>query len=267
MRDSSDRHIHYLRISVTDRCDLTCKYCRDGCTPVDYIPHSRILRYEQIRDIVVAAADMGFDKVRLTGGEPLLRRDLSALVEMIREIDGIRYIGLTTNGTRLADQIADLKKAGLNGVNVSLDTLDPDSYRLITGGGDINAVLKGLDAAGSAGMDPVKVNMVVNRDTTEDDIAGMQDFCEKGGYTLQRIREYHLSAREDTEHTYERPLRCGDCNRLRLTADGMLLPCLHSEREIPVDFTDIPGSLRAAVTLKPATGGSRTEHNLSKIGG
>ena len=266
-RDSSDRRIHYLRISVTDRCDLACRYCRDGCTPVDYIPHEKILRYEEILKVVEAAAGLGFDKIRLTGGEPLLRQGLESLVEMIAGVAGIGFIGLTTNGTRLASRIDGLKAAGLNGVNVSLDTLDPDLYRDITGGGNITAALEGLEAARDAGMDIIKVNMVVKPDTTEEEIAAMRAFCDEGGYRLQRIREYRLSGREDEEHGMERPLRCGDCNRIRLTADGKLLPCLHSEREIPLDFADLEGSIRSAIAGKPAAGTSRLIHDVSRIGG
>lgn len=266
-RDSSDRRIHYMRISVTDRCDLACRYCRDGCTPVDFIPHERILRYEEILKVVKAAAGLGFDKIRLTGGEPLLRRGLACLVRMVAGVEGIGFIGLTTNGTRLADHAGELKDAGLNGVNVSLDTLDPDLYRDITGGGDISGPLRGLRAARDAGIDIIKVNMVVKSDTPGNEVLAMRDFCDEHGYRLQRIREYRLSGREDEDHGMERPLRCGDCNRIRLTADGKLLPCLHSEREIPLDFADLEGCIRAAVSGKPAAGTSRLIHDVSRIGG
>jgi cyclic pyranopterin phosphate synthase len=268
VRDSYNRDIRYLRISVTDRCDLACRYCRDGSVPDrDCGRKKRMLSFEQITEVVRAAVDLGFSKFRLTGGEPLMRRDLTTLVRMIRSVDGVEFIGLTTNGTQLARYARDLKSAGVDGVNVSLDTLDADEYREITGGGDIQRVFAGLEAAREAGFSSIKVNMVVRLDTPAEQIARMSEFCRDKVLKLQRIREYRLSNRQDTDHDYERPLRCGDCNRLRLTSDGNLLSCLHSDREIPVDFDNIARSLIAAIDAKPLKGGQRRHQDVSKIGG
>jgi cyclic pyranopterin phosphate synthase len=268
MLDSFDRDIHYLRISVTEVCDLACRYCTDGRNPVrECRGGSATLSFGEIVSIVQAAALRGFWKVRLTGGEPLLRPRLHELVSSIKAIDGISFVGLTTNGTRLAEQAAVLKSAGLDGVNISLDTLDGDLYREITGGGDIQRVLAGIEAALREGFTLVKINMVVNDTTPAEREREMQEFCQARGIRLQRIREYKLDRREDVSHSYERPLRCGDCNRLRLTADGRLLPCLHADNEVAVDFDDIRKSLDEAIARKPSAGSTRTRDDLTSIGG
>ncbi|PKL08437.1 MAG: radical SAM protein, partial [Spirochaetae bacterium HGW-Spirochaetae-7] len=160
MFDSFGRNIHYLRVSVTDRCNLRCTYCmpEEG---VPFVPHERILSLEQIALVVGAAAGLGFDKVRLTGGEPLVRKGLPQLVSMISGIPGIVTIGMTTNGTLLAPVAAELRRRGLSSVNVSLDTLDPERYALVTRGGDVRDAVAGIRAARLAGF-PVKLNVVVD---------------------------------------------------------------------------------------------------------
>lgn len=268
MRDSYNREIYYLRISVTEKCDLACRYCREGESSVHECGTGEgSLSFGEIIQVARAAAEQGFSKVRLTGGEPLLRAGLPTLVRMIKNVEGITFVGMTTNGTKLARFAGALKEAGLDGVNVSLDTLDPEQYRSITGGGDIDKVLAGLDAAVREGFAPIKINMVVNDTTSSDENETMMKFCEARGFILQRIREYRLDHRDDTNHEYERPLRCGDCNRLRLTADGRLLPCLHADEEVPVDFADIAGSLDRAIRLKPPAGVTRSNSDISIVGG
>ena len=162
MLDSSGRRIHYLRVSVTDRCNLRCTYCmpEEG---VPFVPHGRILTFEQIASVVSAAAGLGFDKIRLTGGEPLVRKGIADLVSMLAGIDGIRTLGMTTNGTLLAPVAADLARRGLSSVNVSLDSLDPERYALVTRGGKLQSALEGIRAARAAGL-PVKLNIVVGTD-------------------------------------------------------------------------------------------------------
>ncbi len=166
--DSFRRRIDYMRISVTDRCDMRCVYCSDRSAPP--LPHQDVLRYEEIERIVTAAAHLGVTKLRLTGGEPLVRTDLARLVKMLVAVDGITEVSITTNGTRLAGYAEELKAAGLKRVNVSLDSLKAKRFREITGGDRLDAVLRGIEVAGNVGLEPVKVNMVVLRGINDDEI-------------------------------------------------------------------------------------------------
>ncbi len=166
--DSFRRRIDYMRISITDRCDLRCVYCSDRSAPS--LPHQDILRYEEIERIVTAAAHLGVTKLRLTGGEPLVRIDLARLVRMLVAVDGITEVSITTNGTRLAGYAEELKAAGLKRVNVSLDSLKARRFREITGGDRLDAVLRGIEVASKTGLEPVKVNMVALRGFNDDEI-------------------------------------------------------------------------------------------------
>lgn len=167
--DSCERPINYLRISVTDRCNLRCIYCMppDG---VRLMSHSDMISYEEIFAIVKAASELGISKVRLTGGEPLVRLGLPNLVGMLAKIDKIDDIALTTNGSLLSKYAEELKSAGLNRVNVSLDTLKPDKFEYITRRNGLADTLAGIEAARMAGMDPIKLNMVVMRGINDDEI-------------------------------------------------------------------------------------------------
>ncbi|NLV16418.1 MAG: GTP 3',8-cyclase MoaA [Syntrophomonadaceae bacterium] len=174
MLDRLNREINYLRISVTDRCNLRCRYCM----PVEGISlkeHYDILSLEEIERIVRVGSELGIRKVRLTGGEPLIRRNLAQLVQGISRIPRIDDIAITTNGLLFADQAAVLKKAGLNRVNLSLDTLRPDRYRFITRGGELQKVVNGLEMAIKEGFHPVKVNTVIIGGFNQDEIL---DFCD-----------------------------------------------------------------------------------------
>jgi len=268
MFDSFDREITYLRISITDLCNLRCGYCMpaDG---VRHRPRSDFLSYEEIAAVAREAAKLGISKIRLTGGEPLIKKDISVLVRMLKEIPGVREVVLTTNGTRLPALAPKLKAAGLDRLNVSLDTLDADTYRRITRGGDIADVLEGLGAAAAAGFRNTKINMVVIPGVNENDVGPMAAFCRAHGYTLQRIHHYSLRARGDAGDPLgaERPEACARCNRIRLTADGKLKPCLFSDAEIAVDPADIAGSLKRAIREKPARGASCTVRGNWQIGG
>jgi len=159
-----------MRVSVTDRCNLRCRYCMPP-EGVPGIAHDDILRYEEIERIVRAAAAMGVAKIRLTGGEPLVRRGIVSLVRMLRAIAGVREIAMTTNATLLERLSKPLAEAGLDRVNVSLDTLDPARYAEITRGGRLEDALRGLEAAEAAGLTPIKVNAVVARGMNEDSLA------------------------------------------------------------------------------------------------
>jgi cyclic pyranopterin phosphate synthase len=167
--DSYARTIDYLRISVTDRCNLRCRYCM----PEEGIPsisHDLIMSYEEITFLVKAAASLGFAKVRLTGGEPLVRKGLTDLVKSIRAVEGITDLSLTTNGVLLAEEASRLREAGIARINISLDTLRPDRFLAITRRDLFDRVTAGIDAAIEAGMDPVKINVVVMRGINDDEI-------------------------------------------------------------------------------------------------
>jgi len=228
-----------------------------------------ILSYEQIEIIGQAAVAMGITKIRLTGGEPLVRRAIENLVGRLSRIRGLNELGLTTNGTRLSEMALKLKVNGLNRVNISMDTMNPDRYRAITRGGDLPKVLAGIDAALDAGLTPIKVNMVILEDTTEVEVERVHEFCEQKGLQLQKIVRFSLGDRQNLKMRFhaERPPRCSACNKLRLTVDGFLKPCLFSENEIKVDLDDIQGSLRAAVALKPESGSSCRNRSMCQIGG
>ena len=266
MLDSFNREIRYLRISVTDRCNLRCTYCmsEEGITPMD---HSELLSFEQITEIVREAVKIGFVKLRLTGGEPLVRRDLVNLVKMLKDVEGIEFIGITTNGILLPGLALPLKAAGLDALNISLDTLDPEKYSEITRWGRLESALAGIDAALDAGFENIKINMVIPESIEPCELEDMESFCREKGLKLQRIRQYSLTEHKIDNLLYDRPLSCGLCDRLRLTSDGFLKPCLHSNKEIKVDFNDIAASLREAVLDKPARGSFCDNRNMAAIGG
>ena len=268
MFDSYNRRIDYLRVSVTDRCNLRCTYCMPE-SGITLKRHADILPYEQIIQIVSAAAALGIHKIRLTGGEPLVRKNISFLVRELKRVAGISEVSLTSNGTLLGSLAAELKRAGLDRLNISLDTLDAGKYRQITRNGELEMVLAGISAAAQAGFRFTKINMVLIPGFNDNEVETMQRFCRKNDLRLQRIHHYSLHDHETArkELTAERPLSCGVCNRLRLTADGKLKPCLFSDHEFAVDFRDIPASLERAVRAKPQHGVACRSRENWQIGG
>ena len=268
MYDSYNREIDYLRISVTDRCNLRCSYCMPEAG-IALKSHLDILPYEKIVRVAAAAAELGIRKIRLTGGEPLVRKNIAFLVRELKAVAGVREVSMTSNGTLLDLRAAELKQAGLDRLNISLDTLDPARYRQITRNGEIARVMAGIDAAQAAGFADIKINMVLLPGFNEDEVEPMREFCRRRGLQLQRIHHYSLhdlrTARSGLEA--ERPLACGVCNRLRLTADGKLKPCLFSDREFAVDFADIRASLEQAVRAKPGQGVACGNRQNWQIGG
>jgi len=184
--DLLNRPIRDLRISVTDRCNFRCTYCM----PFDeypWIPAAQVLTFEEIERLAHPFVDLGVDKIRLTGGEPLLRAGLEDLIERLAAIEGLGDLALTTNGSMLAQKAMSLKAAGLHRINVSLDTLDPDKFRRIRRRGDLPQVLDGLFAARAAGLEPIKLNAVVQRGVNEDDIIPLVDFCREHGFAIRFI--------------------------------------------------------------------------------
>ena len=271
MLDKFSRQITYLRVSVTDRCNLRCVYCmpEDG---VHLKRHEDILSFEDITEIIRVAATLGITKIRITGGEPLVRRGIVDLVGKIAKIDGLKEIVMTTNGSLLAPVAQEFKAAGLNRINISLDTLDGGKYARITRGGKISAVLSGIDSALKARL-PVKINMVLANGLSDPErkadreVERMRRFCNSSGIELQLIRQYSLTEPKSDAADFDRPPPCSECNRLRLLADGKLKPCLHSDVEIPIVMDDIAGSLMDAIQGKPARGWVCTDSDIMRIGG
>jgi cyclic pyranopterin phosphate synthase len=273
-----------LRVSVTDRCNLRCAYCM----PVDpeWFPRAEILSYEETARLVRIAVGMGVRTVRVTGGEPLVRRDVDRLVRLISTMDGVDDLSLTTNGVLLEERAPALRAAGLRRVNVSLDTLDPDRFASLTGRRELPRVLRGLEAAARAGLAPVKVNTVLLRGTNDDEAEALVALARERGWEIRFIEFMPLEnggtwdisrvvsgpelrrrigarwplepvAPEDPHAPATRwrfedgrghvgfidsitaPF-CGDCSRLRLTADGKFRVCLYDPAE-----TDLKGPLRA----------------------
>lgn len=273
MKDRYGRTIKYLRLSVTDLCNCRCVYCM-GENGVPRLPHSAILSFEEIEEIVRAAVSLGVTKVRLTGGEPLVRRGIDELVRRLRGIEGVEELAMTTNGARLAEYAEALKEAGLDRLNVSLDTLDPEKFRRITRIGELRDTLDGLDAARRAGFERIKLNTVLMGGVNDDEIAEIAALAKDGAFDVRFIelmpigectdwdRRRFLPAERVLEYLPKgervpsdgvaelwrpagfrgmvgliRPLShrfCADCDRIRVTADGCLKPCLHSAREIPL---------------------------------
>jgi cyclic pyranopterin phosphate synthase len=279
--DAYDRPISYLRVSVTDRCNLRCFYCmpEEG---VPWVPHETILTYEEIETVVRAAAELQISKVRLTGGEPLVRLGVVDLVRMLSAISGIDDVAMTTNGTLLSRYVSALAEAGLRRVNISIDSLRPERFGRITRGGRLADVLEGMEAARRAGLDPIKINTVVIRGVNDDEVVDFARQTVEVGWNLRFIelmpvgngelidsqwRERMVTAEEMRRRIESElgpltaakapvgngPARyyrlpgatgtlgfitpisehfCHRCNRMRLTADGQLRPCLLSDVEI-----------------------------------
>jgi len=224
LSDSFQRPINYLRISVTDRCNLRCIYCMpsDGAS---LMSHGDILTYEEIYTVALAAAELGISKVRLTGGEPLARLGLPKLIQMLACIDAIDDIALTTNGLLLGRYAAELKQAGLQRVNVSLDTLKQDKFELITRRNDnLKDVLEGIEAARSMGLNPVKINVVVMAGFNDDELL---DFASKTIDEGWHVRFIELMLPVGVSTTASQLVSVSNM-RKRLNLLGELEPCLPS---------------------------------------
>jgi len=234
LSDSFQRPINYLRISVTDRCNLRCTYCMPA-EGVGLMPHSDILSYEEIYSVVEAATDLGIKKVRITGGEPLVRAGLPQLIRMLAGIEAIDDISLTTNGILLERYARELKQAGLRRVNISLDSLQPDRFNRITRYGSLNDVLKGIEVAKSIGLSPVKINMVVLPGINDDEFL---DFAAKTIDEDWHVRfiERMPSAGDTTTPLF---ISVGDM-RQRLESLGKLEPCLVSTGNGPAKYFRLP---------------------------
>ena len=266
MLDPYNRRINYLRISVTDRCNLRCRYCMPA-SGIKLIPHDQILTFEEIRDFVRVGTGLGIDKVRLTGGEPLVRKDIVLLVRMLADLPGIKDLGMTTNGILLTRYAEDLAKAGLDRVNISLDSLDEGNFRYITRIGKLHSVLKGIEAAKQAGLTPVKINCVVKGAKLDHDALAVRAFGKKNGLQVRFIREMDLESGVFSVVKGGDGGRCYICNRLRLTSDGYLKPCLFSEKGYNIRECGYEEAYNLAVGNKPGRGTLNNINNFYNIGG
>ncbi|MCU7845881.1 MAG: GTP 3',8-cyclase MoaA [Candidatus Thiodiazotropha sp. (ex Monitilora ramsayi)] len=188
--DNFDRRISYLRISVTDRCDLRCIYCMSE--DIKFVPRSQLLTLEELYRVGKNFVDLGVSKIRITGGEPLTRRNVMQLFEQLGQLQGLKDFTLTTNGTLLNRYAAPLKAAGINRINISLDTLRADRFLRITRKGDIRATLDGIDAALAVGFDRVKINSVILKHHNHDEVADLVRFAQDRGMDISFIEEMPL---------------------------------------------------------------------------
>jgi len=305
MLDSYGRNINYLRISITDLCNLRCRYCmpEKGVTKMGY---DEILRLEEIYELTRIFVSLGVNKIRITGGEPLIRKGAINLIENIGSLEGIKDFAMTTNGIFLKKYAKDLKRAGLNRVNISLDTLDEKKYYDITKGGCLKDVLEGIEEAKRVGLTPIKLNTVlvggVNDNEIEDfvnltkneeiDIRFIElmpigqakdwslDKFISNKVVLEKVKDLKEVTREDIASPakyYKLPNGkgkvglinpitckfCDSCNRIRLTADGKVKPCLHSNDEIDLrtplrNGEDVKEIIVNLIKNKPK------EHNLEE---
>lgn len=266
MLDRYNRHIGYVRISVTDRCNLRCSYCM----PADGVAckhHNDILSDEEICAFVEAVVPLGITKVRLTGGEPLVRKGIVGLVGKLSGIDGITDLSMTTNGILLAQYAQLLKDAGLHRLNVSLDTLDADKYREVTRGGNLQDVLQGIQVAGQVGFSKIKINSVYFESSSPKDKAELLAFCQKENLELRFIYQMDLKTGEFSIVEGGEGGNCSKCNRIRLTSNGMVKPCLFSDLEFPVRELGVVNAIRQAVDNKPCCGTKNTVNEFYAIGG
>lgn len=266
MYDRFDRHIDYLRISVTDRCNLRCTYCMPA-EGIRLLRHEDILSYDEICEVAKVAAEMGVRKIRITGGEPLVRKGITDLVRMIAAIPGIDDLSMTTNGILLSQFAQPLREAGLDRINVSLDTLDPGRFREITRGGDIEDVKKGLLKAQEAGLSPIKLNCVTGDRMNADDARQVREFGERNGFQVRFIRQMDLATGEFYTVEGGDGGNCSRCNRLRLTSNGLVKPCLFNAAGYNVRELGAKEAILQALSNKPRCGTFNQEDEFYQVGG
>ena len=317
MIDQLGRNITYLRVSVTDKCNLRCRYCmpEDGVCKKD---HEDMLTEDEIITAVEAAASLGITKLRITGGEPLVKKNIVSICRRAAGVEGIQEVCLTTNGVLLPQLAKPLKEAGVKRLNLSLDTLDPQKYAYITRVGRLDTFLAGLDAAFEAGFEKIKINAVLIGGFNDMEIVTLAELTKRYPVDMRFIEMMPMYDSGDFDETafipYTRVLDalpeavpvehdggvaklyrlpgakgniglispvsahfCGACNRIRLTADGKIKPCLHSADEYFLKGVDLDGmrkALQEAIWNKPAWHGdldalhrSQAGRNMNQIGG
>ncbi|MGD0754544.1 MAG: radical SAM protein [Bacteroidales bacterium] len=266
MLDRFNRNLSYLRISVTDRCNLRCTYCmpEEG---IKLLRHKDILTFSEITEFTLIAVKNGVTKVRITGGEPLVRKGIIQLVGMISDIDGITDLSMTTNGILLGDYAKGLKDAGLQRVNISLDTIDPGKFKTITRTGNIHDVFYGIEAAKLAGLYPVKINCVVKNSKEEEEAKEVARFCLNNDLEIRYIRQMDLVRGHFSVVDGGSGGDCSLCNRLRLTSNGKLKPCLFSNMEFDIRELGFEKAIELAAELKPECGSKNETGEFYNIGG
>lgn len=317
MIDTFGRRVTYLRLSVTELCNLRCRYCmpEDGICKKD---HEEMLTEDEMIAAVETAASLGVTKVRITGGEPLVKKNIVSICRRAAAVPGIQDVGITTNGIALSELAKPLKEAGVNRINISLDTLDPEKYHRITRIGHLDQALAGIHAALDAGFEHVKINAILIGGFNDDEIVALTDLTKKypvdvrfielmpmydGGdfgpeaYLPNTVVLDHLpdAVPQDADGSVARLYRlpgalgnvglispvsnkfCSQCNRIRLTADGKLKPCLHSAEEFNIKGLDREQMLRQfqrAIGAKPEEHDelsidhrSQAGRNMNQIGG
>jgi len=266
MYDRFNRKINYLRISITDRCNLRCKYCmpEEG---IKLLKHEDILSFEEITSFVKIAADKGIDKVRITGGEPLIRKGVENLIKLISDIKEIKDISLTTNGILLENFAKPLAEAGLHRVNISLDTVDSNKFEELSRGGDITKVFNGINAAKQAGLTPIKINCVVNESSEEADAVAVKAFCKTHGLEVRFIHRMSLETGKFAIVEGGTGGNCSVCNKLRLSSDGLLRPCLFNDVAFSVREFGAEKAIELALAAKPECGTFSFKNKFNMIGG
>lgn len=245
--DSYHRHIDYMRISVTDRCNLRCIYCNASAMP--HLSHDDILRYEEIERVVRTAANLGVKSIRLTGGEPTVRPRVAELVSLIAAIPGIEDISMTTNATLLAEMAQELKDAGLDRVNISLDTFKPERFSTMCGAGKLEDVLGGIEAAKKAGLNPVKINTVVLRGVNDDEVVEFARKSVSDGWHVRYIEEMPMVG-NDNGHNM---VSIDEIKSRIEHALGIIEPCWPANGHGPAKYYRIPGSLGSIGFIGPVT--------------
>jgi cyclic pyranopterin phosphate synthase len=234
---------------------------------IKLLGHHDILTFDEITGFVKAAVARGVKKVRLTGGEPLVRRGIETLVSMLSETDGINDLSMTTNGVLLGQFAPDLKKAGLHRVNISLDTVDPVRFEYISRNGSLTEVFEGIEAAVKAGLTPVKINCVVKESASEPDAVDVAEYCKKNRLEIRYIRQMDLVSGHFYVVDGGTGGDCKICNRLRLTSNGKLKPCLFNDIEFDIRELGYEKALELASEHKPACGTNNRTGNFYNIGG
>ncbi len=234
---------------------------------VSLLQHSDILTFEEIIEVSRIAIQLGIEKIRLTGGEPLVRKGIVELVKMLSKLHGLKDLSLTTNGVLLAEMAQPLKAAGLHRINISLDTLDAEKYRQITRGGKLEDILQGIEAAKKVGLYPVKLNCVVKSSSKEPDALEVLAYGRKHGLEVRFIHEMSLTEGHFSVVEGGEGGNCAHCNRLRLTANGKLMPCLFNDLEFDVRTLGAEQAIRLAVAQKPECGSFNLKGEFYNIGG